>query len=263
MKCVGLLLVAAFASCKESRPIESFTKPAGKETFDHSIYDALLRQYVDESGMVGYAPWKKNDQKKLDEYLDRVREASPSKMDRNEAIAFWTNVYNAWTIRGILEFYPLKSIKDKVSHLGGYNIWDDYRIAIEGKDLSLNDIEHRILRKMDEPRIHFALVCAAKGCPRLLSEAYAAKQLESQLEKNARHFFGQKQNFELDQNQKVVRLSTILDWYKDDFGRTDKDRLAYYSSFWSPEDREFLGNREFQIEFISYDWNLNEQEKKQ
>lgn len=259
MKPVLLALVALSASCKDNRPIELFSKPQGQESFDHSIYHALLQAYVDDQGMVRYADWKANDLQKLDRYLDLIRAAAPSKMGREEALAFWINAYNAWTIRGILEFYPLKSIKDKVSHLGRYNIWDDYKIKVEEKELSLNDIEHRILRKMEEPRIHCALVCAARGCPRLLNEAYARDRLNEQLDRNARHFFAQAQNFQLDRDQQTVHLSSILDWYKEDFGKTDKDRLAFCSRFLSRVEGDYVVQHDLSIKFISYNWDLNEQ----
>lgn len=256
---IGLVMLAA--ACHDSTPIAEFAGSQGQESFDHGALGALLARHVDADGMVDYETWKARDVKALDDYLSQVRAAAPSKLGKVEAEAFWINVYNAVTIRAILEFMPLKSIRDKVSSIGGYNVWDDYKIAIEGRDLSLNDIEHRILRKMGDPRIHFAINCASRSCPRLLAEAYTGVRLEEQLDSNSRHFFRQPGNYRLDRDAKRVRLSRILEWFGEDFGPDERSRLTKVSAWLPEDDAKFLEQTTVTVEYLDYDWSLNAQRR--
>ena len=149
---------------------------------DHSTWNSLLSKYVDSDGKVNYQSWKANaaDVHLLDEYLRHLSDASrkvPAK--RAAKLAFWINAYNALTVRGILREYPTSSIRNHTAKLWGYNIWEDLQLHVGGEPVSLERMEHEILRKMSEPRIHFAIVCASVGCPRLLNQAYRADQLDS------------------------------------------------------------------------------------
>lgn len=226
---------------------------------DHAAFDSLLGRYVDDSGRVRYAAWKQENGAALEAYLDAMRAVDPAALaDTSEILAFWINVYNALTIDAILHFYPVASIKDKVSPLG-YNVWDDYTITIAGRARSLNAIEHEILRKLDEPRIHFAIVCASIGCPRLRSEAYTGARLDAQLEECARAFFASAEHFQIDRAAGKVRLSSILDWFGEDFGGADASKLAFVSRFVEGDARRFLlGPETPRIEYLDYDWRLNE-----
>ncbi|HEX9638630.1 MAG TPA: DUF547 domain-containing protein [Acidobacteriota bacterium] len=234
---------------------------AAQSRVDHSAYDQLLERYVDQRGLVDYRGWKARDSAALKRYLEALSRVDPERLaDRKEKLAYWINLYNALTIDAMLHFYPLQSIKDKVSHLFGYNVWDDYKIAVGGRELSLNQIEHQILRKMDEPRIHFALVCAAMSCPRLLNEAYTGAELERQLERNSRHFFGAPDHLRVDRASKSVWLSPILDWYGEDFGPDDASLLEWVAGYAPEAARDFLRqNGDLEIRYLDYDWNLNQQ----
>jgi hypothetical protein len=214
---------------------------------------------VDDNGLVAYAAWKQKDEATLEAYLAGIGTVDPDRLsDAPERLAFWINVYNALTIKGILHFYPTKSIRDHVSVLG-YNIWKDFRITIDSRSYSLDDIEHRILRKMDEPRIHFAIVCASIGCPRLLNEAYTGNRLEEQLVRNTRAFFADPNKFRIDRTKRTVWMSTILDWYREDFGKNQQDRLMFIKPYISNDkDRDFLDERELKVKYFDYDWNLND-----
>ena len=125
-------------------------------------------------GMVNYAAWRgtDTDRKSLQNYLVRLSQASPAvKASRAGQLAFWINAYNATTIEGILQVYPTSSIRNHTAKVAGYNLWKDLPLLVGGKPHSLDAMEHQILRKMGEPRIHFAIVCASVGCPRLMNEA--------------------------------------------------------------------------------------------
>jgi hypothetical protein len=133
-------------------------------------------------------------------------------------------------------------------------------MAVNGKVYSLNDIEHKILRKMGEPRIHFAIVCASVGCPKLLNEAYTGVNLDRRLEDQAIHFFAQQRNFRIDRARKTVHLSSILDWFGEDFGGSDSAKLDFVSKYLSKaKDREFLRSGGLKVKYLDFDWSLNEQ----
>src|SRR5262249_47479130 len=139
----------------------------------------------------------------------------------NAEIAFWINAYNALTLKGILEKYPTSSIRNHTSLVVGYNLWTDLLLPVDGRTYSLDDIEHDVLRgRLHEPRIHFALVCAAKGCPPLRNRPYALADLDNELADNARRFFARPENFRADAKERVVYLSELFDWYGQDFART-------------------------------------------
>jgi len=235
-------------------------EPQGGGKVDHSVYDGLLKKYVDEKGMIDYRAWKAGDVGTLDGYLEMIKGIDPDGLtDRNEVFAFWINTYNALTIRGMLHFYPTSSIKNHVS-LFGYSIWMDYRIDVVGKEYSLDDIEHNILRKMDEPLVHFALVCASIGCPPLMREAFTAEDMEQQLKANTLVFFADPEKFRTDPEDRTVWLSPIMDWYKDDFGKNQRELLDYIAPY-VPDDaaRAVLNRRDVDVDYLEYDWGINEQ----
>lgn len=237
--------------------------PASLDTVDHSTWDRLLRTYVDEDGMVDYAAWKASeaDRAALSEYLATLSGANPTaQTSKAGKLAFWINAYNALTIHGILQEYPTSSIRNHTAKLVGYNIWDDLLLPVGDQEYSLNEIEHEILRKLGEPRIHFAIVCASVGCPRLLNRAYTPAKLEEQLAMNTRDFFSRNQNFQIDVANRRVRVSAILDWFGEDFGPSPRKGLAGLAPY-LPEasTRELVASEDFAVTFLDYDWSLNEQ----
>ena len=253
---VSLLLVVPTEGVAQG----SYAQESSSATVDHSAFDRLLGSYVDDSGFVNYRAWKSRDEETLRNYLQSLNKVRPDLLARSEELAFWINAYNALTIQGILEFYPIQSIKDKVNRILGFNIWDDYPMTVNGKAYSLNDIEHKILRKMGEPRIHFAIVCASLGCPKLRNQAYTGRNLHAQLEDQASYFFAQRRNFWIDRGGKTVYLSSILDWFGEDFGGSNRSKLDFASKYLSEaKDREFLRSGELKVKYLDYDWALNEQ----
>lgn len=235
-------------------------EPGGDGIMDHSVYDGLLKKYVDGKGMVDYRAWKVRDVDALDEYLKMIQGVNLVRIkERNELFAFWINTYNALTIRGMLDFYPTSSIRNHVSQFG-YNIWKDYKISIEGEEYSLDAIEHEILRKMGEPLIHFALVCASIGCPPLMAEAFTGEGLDRQLRGNTLLFFAEPSKFRAEPENGKVWLSAIMEWYKDDFGRNQQERLDFISPYITDDvARDLLKCQNVVVDYLDYDWGINEQ----
>ena len=227
---------------------------------DHSVWDGLLKKYVDENGRVNYREWHKNssDRRQLKQYLRGLSRATAKQpASKSAKLAFWINAYNAVTVEGILRVYPTTSIRNHTAKLFGYNIWDDLQLYVGRTPYSLNQIEHEILRKMAEPRIHFAIVCASKGCPRLKNEAYTIEKIEQQLGENAKHFFAQSVNFRI--RGGTVTLSSILDWFGEDFGDDEAAVLRKVSVWLKPEDlARIRGRRSWSVQYSEYDWTLNE-----
>ncbi|MEM6690481.1 MAG: DUF547 domain-containing protein [Planctomycetota bacterium] len=224
----------------------------------HDEWNGLLDRHVDVNGFVDYRTWHRGeDRQKLQNYLKDLSTADLSGSSRQDRLAFWINAYNAITVEAILREYPTDSIRNHTAKLFGYNLWEDFTLRVDGKQYSLDQIEHQILRKMNEPRIHFAIVCASKGCPRLLNAAYEPESIDEQLDANAKHFFAQSQNFSLEGS--TVYLSSILDWFGEDFGSGESGVLKrVISEKWvDSATAKRLANQRLKVRYRDYDWSLN------
>jgi len=232
---------------------------------DNFLYTGLLQTYVHD-GRVNYFGMCKAPE--FPKYIEELSAIDPAqfKNSKNE-LAFWINAYNAFTLKVICEHYPLKSINEL--HTGGLiigtlihgTIWDKKFVTIHGEQMSLNQIEHQIIRKkFKEPRAHFALVCASKSCPSLRSEAYEGGTLEQQLNDQGKIFFTDSKKNRFDVNQRVAYLSKILDWYSGDFGASKKEILLFVASFLPPETASALKANpdQWKVQYTDYDWSLNE-----
>ncbi len=233
------------------------------EQIDHSRWDSLLKKYVDQNGYVNYKDWhaSSSDQQALTAYLNQLSKAKLNQSGSRDAkLAFWINAYNAVTVHGILREYPTTSIRNHTAKVFGYNIWKDLQLVVGGQPFSLESIEHQILRKMNEPRIHFAIVCASIGCPRLLNQAYISSQVQTQLDINARDFFSRSQNFRYDQRNNQFYLSSILSWFGSDFGVNQAAQLKTIA-IWLPGQaaRNAALQNSVRVSFMDYNWNLNDQ----
>lgn len=206
--------------------------------------------------------------KRFESYLQLLSstDASLLKID-NEKLAFWINAYNAFTLKIVCDNYPVKSIVDigsgglVVGHVLGTTVWDKEFITINKKKYSLNDIEHKIIRKkFKEPRIHFALVCASISCPPLRNEAFTAENLDSQLNDQAKIFLNDNSKNVFDLKNREAKISKVLDWYEADFAENDKELLKYLSKYLPPKIAGDLKNYtgKWKIEYLDYNWNLNE-----
>ncbi len=257
--CGGLIPV--FAGTKvyvgEKTPA---SQQVSMDEIDHSAYDALLRKYVNAAGDVNYAAWHKNaaDRKRLEAYLQELSRASRRlPASRNAKLAYWINAYNAVTLHGILREYPTTSIRNHTAKFFGYNIWHDLLLTVGVEYISLDQIEHNVLRKMNEPRIHFAIVCASKSCPRLLNRAYTGAKLEEQLVANTKHFFANPLHFKHQGGS--FKLSAILSWFAADFGSSKASQLKTIAPYLPTEAaREAAANNSVSVSYLEYDWSLNE-----
>jgi len=227
---------------------------AGDVPAPHESWDKLLKKHV-ENGEVDYRGFA-GDIKQLDNYLEILGSIDISAFSREQKLAFWINAYNAFTVKLILNFYPVKSIR-KISRPWKRRIW-----KTAGETLSLDDIEHKKLRKeLKEPRIHFAIVCASTGCPDMQPFAFYGQQLDRQLDLAARHFFSSPKHFYFKMSGTAAALfvSKIFKWFASDFGKNKKERIDFISHFLEKADAEKIRTAtSFKMKYLRYDWNLNE-----
>ena len=227
-------------------------KPDGP-TFDHSTLDALLEKHVSEHGWVDYDGLKK-DAAKLDAYVASLAKAPFAELGRDEKLALLINAYNACTLRLILDYYPIDSIKK----IPDAKRWKHERWNLGGNTWSLNQIEHEQIRpKFKEPRIHFALVCAAVGCPKLRNEAFTAKRLDEQLEQQTRYTHGHDRWFRFDGDRNTVYLTKLYDWYGSDFTQVHGPVLKFASRYAPDLKRALDAGRKPKTRWLDYDWALN------
>jgi hypothetical protein len=220
----------------------------------HVLFDQLLKQHVGKTGKVNYKGFIR-DSTELNKYL-KVLSANPpqSKWSRNDQLAYWINAYNAYTIQLIIRNYPLKSIKDigsKIKIPFVNTPWDIKFIQIGKETYDLNNIEHDILRKkFNEPRIHFAIVCASVSCPKLLNEAFVGSRINEQLTAQARDFINDASRNKITSGK--AELSSIFSWFKGDF--TKKGSLINYINQYANTKLK----ADAKISHLDYNWNLNE-----
>ncbi len=260
------------------------TRGASTDTaFDHrhTLFDGVLQKYV-KNGRVNYRKLKA-DQKPLDRYLQTLADVEPATYDswtRQQKLAFWINAYNAYTIKVILQNYPIeRSIladplreypADGIRQIPG--VWKKLEWPVAGKKYTLDYMEHVIMRQeLAEPRIHYALVCASIGCPLLESRAFDADHLEQRLEQAALNYIYRDNKVQIDKKKKVVRLPQIYKWFAEDF-KPFEESADYFRKFppnvagplnWvyryaNKEDRDFLRQGSFEVTYLFYDWGLND-----
>ena len=228
---------------------------------DHTEWSAFLRRNVrtgDKSGinLLSYETVSQVDRRLLVSYLDALQRTPVSTFNRNEQQAYWINLYNAYTVKVVLDHWPVNSIREiNISGLFRIGPWDAKLIEVEGEQLSLNDIEHRILRPIwKDPRLHFALNCASIGCPNLQSIAFMAENNEQLLERGAEEFLGHARAIRFEGD--VLVLSSIFDWYSKDFGVDRDSLLAYIARYTHPVITRRLVSHTGFIRY-HYDWSLN------
>lgn len=231
---------------------------------DHRAWAALLERYVDEQGQVDYARWHdaRDDRLALEDYLTSLSRAEPEQpASRASRLAFGINAYNALTIHGILREYPTDSIRRHTPRLVGYHIWKDLHLVIGDVRYSLEDIEHQMLRPLGEPRIHFAIVCASRGCPPLSREPYVPARLDDQLATAAGRFFADATKFRAEPAAGTFYLSPILKWFAADFGTDAPGRLRTIAPY-LPDDasRRLAEAGTAAVVYLEYDWSLNDQD---
>ena len=251
MRLLFALLVACVLAMSDAR-----AQPAP----DHSGWDRLLGRYVVESpdgiNRVRYEAWTRNanDRAALDAYIESLEATRVSSLPRNAQFAFWVNLYNAVTVDVILDAYPVSSIRSIRPTLISIGPWDANRVTVEGRELSLNDIEHRVLRRQwSEPRIHYAVNCASMGCPNLMARAWRAETLNADLDAAARAYINHDRGVEV--GTSGLTLSRIYRWYREDFG-SEAELRAHLMRYAEPAKRAALEQRP--IVSYDYDWSLND-----
>ena len=216
---------------------------------EHALLTQALREHVVD-GEVDYAAIKKD--RRFEKYIASLREVTPFAIeDDNERLAFWINTYNAFTVKLINDHSPISSIREIKQ--GGLGPWDIVWIDIDGTMYSLNQIEHEIIRKeFDEPRIHMALVCAAKSCPPLRSEAYVGRTLDAQLEDNSRLFLLDQTKNRYDEKSNTLYLSELFNWYGEDFVKRFGSAQKFALDIMGITDVSPAA-----VKYLPYNWSLN------
>ena len=251
-KLLGTILLAAISAGCAHRIPPPRTAAAGGPAPDQAWAD-LLSRYVDPKARIDFAGIAK-DRAGLDSYVAWVARVSPSSepaefQTPQARLAYYINAYNALAIYDVLasNFPPdLNAVKVAFFYKN--------RFDIGGKPVSLYALENQVIRPMGDPRVHVALNCMARGCPRLPQEPFRAAELDAQLDRQAREFYNEKRNVDLQPERKTVRLSQILQFYTEDFTRKAPSLIDYVNGY-----REEKIPSDWKVEFIPYDWNLNKQ----
>ncbi|NNC94583.1 MAG: DUF547 domain-containing protein [Chitinophagales bacterium] len=250
------LSLSLLYSCKPETEYANLIQSHITESVSHNEWDKLTKKNVKSSGEVDYLSFIE-DSIRFKSYLDLLSVNPPSEgWSNNEKLVYWINAYNAFTVQIVLKHYPIESITDiKTFHIPLVNtVWHDEFIPIGDQKISLNHIEHGILRKeFNDPRIHFAINCASLSCPKLRNEAYRSEQIDKQLDDQAHAFFNDtgKNEFSVDR----VEVSRIFQWFRKDF-TTESTLIAYLNRYSPVEIRE-----DATISYKKYDWSLNEARK--
>jgi len=265
-----LLVTAVLALCSPAKAAAEL---------DHSGYDAFLKRYV-QNGLVNYTAVKSGD-KELAAYLQKLEAIDPedfARWGRDAKVALWINAYNAVTIYGIVLHYPIeyggiiasaRFPKSSIRQIAGF--WDTVFVKIMGAEITLDQIEHRILRKeFADPRVHFSLVCASVGCPSLSSDAYDGGSLQQQLERDVHRFIDDERKVRLDTNRNRIYVSSIFQWYAEDFqSENSPPWLESYPGryrgivstivrYADPHLGDYVISHAPSLHFLDYDWSLNE-----
>jgi hypothetical protein len=253
----------------------------GEPVFDYGEYAAVLDTYVNTRGMVDYRALKRSPGH-LNSFLRQVARLDRStyrQWPRDSKVAFLVNAYNAITLKIIIDHYPIEAgwfgsmryPENSIRQISG--VFDGIEHTVMGRDMTLDEIEHETLREdFNEPRIHLALVCAAMSCPRLLNEPYIGPRLDEQFRNQAEDFVRWNDNVRISRAEDTVYISSIFDWFGQDFiktygteqrfsGHSAKIRavLNYLEEFVGERDRRYLRSASYDVEYIDYDWTLNEQ----
>ena len=235
------LIIMLFVSLNYANPVQ------------HGEWDVLVKKHVSKNGMVDYQGFLK-DKKQLQVYLDKLSANKPtSKWSKNEKMAFWINAYNAFTVKLILDHYPINSIKDIKKGIPFVNsVWDITFIPMGKEKIDLNYIEHSILRKeFKDPRIHAAINCASFSCPLLRNEAYYASRLDEQLNDAMRRFVNDSERNQLDKSN--IKISKIFSWFGGDFKLNGLSVVDYLNKY---AKKRVQPNAK--IDFLEYQWELND-----
>jgi len=262
---IGLLLICSASLAAAKPDLWEFwlqNDPSSEITVDHSTWDQFLQSYLlDGNGgvnQVRYGQVSPADRAKLEGYIRKLEQMPVSRLQRAEQKPFWINLYNAVTVKVIIDHYPVKSIRDIDISPGLFSNgpWGKKLVTVEGQKVTLDDIEHRILRPIwKDPRIHYGVNCASIGCPNLQPVAYTRDNTEDLLDKGAREYINHDRGARIENDRLVV--SSIYSWFEVDFGGNDAGVITHLKKYARPKLQEKLKSVN-RIADSGYDWTLND-----
>ncbi len=234
---------------------------------DYKLWGDLLAKYYDPARGMNYKALKANDKKTLDELRRQMAQVDVGALPRNDQLAYWINLYNISVVNVVVENYPVKSIRDiSTDFIAHLNVFKKDYVQTRRGAMSLNDVENDKIRdSFKDPRIHFAINCAAKSCPPIRTEPYVGARISEQLDDQARTFLNGPHGVRLEKNggELILHTTKIMDWFKDDFEKWSAGRVAFIAHYVTPDKRkqiEAAGNQ-VDLKFDDYDWSLNDASK--
>ena len=254
----AIVLSVTTASAASFEEIFSATDEASTETVDHSAWNGLLKIYLTDGpqgvALFDYAAVTKADRQALKTYLGALQKVRVTGLPRKVQMPYWINLYNALTVEVILDNYPVESIREIKSGLFSSGPWSKELVNVEGHDLTLDDIEHEILRPIwQDKRIHYVVNCASIGCPNLADEAYTETNTAELLEQGARDYINSPRGVRVEDGKIIA--SKLFDWYAGDFG-TEQELLDHFRDYAKPDLLSQLADKT-EIYDYEYDWALN------
>ncbi len=255
----SITIVTLPARADLATKFKAFQKGSSK-SIDHSAWDKLLKTHIrkgkDDLNEINYKAFKKSGHKTLKSYLQRLQAVNVISLDRAEQFAFWVNLYNAKTVDVILDRYPVSSIKKIWSGIFSPGPWKLKNMKVNGETLTLDDVEHVILRGLwGDPRIHYAVNCAAIGCPNLSIDAFTAANTQRLLEGGAKAYVNSARGVKISGGR--VQASKIYKWFKKDFGGNEQGILKHLRLYAAPRLAAKLKTAR-SINSYDYDWSLND-----
>jgi len=261
-----LILTGCIGGTANVRVVQAQSPLEAPSFVSHAPFDRLLARHVTPDGLVDYQGVLASRDSLLIPYLKQLASTDPANLNPDGRLAFWINAYNAYTLKLIIDHYPVESINDIKPGAGPQipKVNSPFQLdmgAVADTVRSLDEIEHQIIRKrFDEPRIHFALVCAAISCPPLRDEAYTGERLDAQLDDQADIFLhtAGKNDVPVPGEEETIRLSRILKWFDGDFGGSKESTQRFIAPYFDGTVREKLEAAAYDVEYHDYDWSLNE-----
>lgn len=239
-------------------PTEAAAETTSSGAFDHADFSATLAKYV-KDGQFDYAGLKANaeDMERFEAYLARMGKADASGFSKADHYAFWVNAYNAFNIKAVLDHWPIESPKS----VEGY--FDKLKFRVAGKEMTINDMEYvELIPNQNDGRAHFAVVCADNGSLALETEALTPANLDATLDKKTAEFVSNPENFRVDREKRIVYISQLFEWYDKDFTADPKfegqKAVEYLVPYVDAETAEFLKTGDYAVEFIPWDWTVND-----
>lgn len=258
----GLILLPLLGAANAQQRLSEFQRfdPTSEEIVSHDAFARFLDAYarLNDDGIVyfAYGQVSETDHRALKQYLAELQAVNPITLNQNEAFAFWANFYNALTLDVVLDAYPVDSIREIRPGILSNGPWREKRVTVNNIDLSLDNIEHDILRAFwDEPRIHYAVNCASIGCPNLPLTPLTGNGLDERLDVAAGAYVNHPRGVRVDQG--TVTASSIYRWFREDFGTDDAEIIAHWRQYAEPGLSDALESVK-RIDAYDYDWTLND-----